>query len=103
MAEAGAGTPESSHQMSPSGVSATLVKMVFLETDAMACGLDLTEVPGATPKKPVSGFIAQSLPSWPTRIHAMSSPRQETFQPGKVGCIIARLVLPHALGNAAAT
>src|SRR5207249_12260287 len=37
----------------------------------------------------------------PTRIHAISSPRQVAFQPGKVGSIMARLVLPQALGNAA--
>ncbi len=33
----------------------------------------------------------------------MSSPTVSTFQPGMLGCIIAKLVLPHALGNAAAT
>src|SRR5882757_8914515 len=41
-----------SHQTPPSGVSATLVKMVFFASEAMALGLVLTEVPGATPKKP---------------------------------------------------
>src|SRR5450759_219844 len=55
---AGAGTPMSSHQMSPSGVSATLVKMVFFVMVAMAFGFDWVEVPGATPKKPYSGFTA---------------------------------------------
>ena len=55
---AGAGTPMSSHQTSLSGVSTTFVKMVFFAQAASACGLDLAEVPGATPKKPVSGFIA---------------------------------------------
>src|SRR5512133_792191 len=39
-----------SHQTSPSGVRATLVKMVFLAQEAMALGFDLAEVPGATPK-----------------------------------------------------
>jgi hypothetical protein len=33
----------------------------------------------------------------------MSSPIVSTFQPGMVGSSIARLVLPHADGNAAAT
>src|ERR1039458_7662361 len=48
---AGAGTPMSSHQTSPSGVSATLVKMVFLAVVIIALGFDFIEVPGATPKK----------------------------------------------------
>jgi hypothetical protein len=33
----------------------------------------------------------------------MSSPSVSTFQPGIVGASMARLVLPHADGNAAAT
>jgi hypothetical protein len=33
----------------------------------------------------------------------MSSPRVSTFQPGTVGASMARLVFPHAEGNAAAT
>src|SRR6266568_9078305 len=99
---AGAGTPMSSHQTSPSGVSTTLVNMLFLAKVETACGFDLCDVPGATPKNPVSGFIAYNRPSFPTRIQAISSPRQVTFQPGNVGCIIARLVFPQALGNAAA-
>ena len=52
MALAGAGTPMSSHQTSPSGVRATLVKMVLRVTVAMALGFDCFEVPGATPKNP---------------------------------------------------
>ena len=92
-----------SHQMSPSSVSATLVKtelpllMVFI-----ALGLVCSLVPGATPKKPYSGLTAHSRPSSPTRIQAMSSPRVSTFQPGMVGASMARLVLPQALGKAAA-
>src|SRR6266853_4179323 len=100
---AGAGTPISSHHTSPSGVSTTFVKMLLRANVATAFGLDFIEVPGATPKKPVSGFIAYSLPSRPRRIQAISSPRHVTFQPGRVGWSIARLVFPHALGKAAAT
>src|SRR5215469_10134233 len=46
-----------SHQTPPSGVSATLVKIVFLESAAIALGLVLIDVPGATPKNPVSGLM----------------------------------------------
>src|SRR6266536_2235963 len=95
----GAGMPESSHQTSPSGVRATLVKMVLVAMVSNALGFDFLEVPGATPKNPVSGFIAYRRPSVPTRIQAMSSPMQVAFHPGRVGCIIARLVLPQALGK----
>ena len=48
----------SSHQTSPSGVSATLVKMEFFSSESMAFGFDFMDVPGATPKKPASGLIA---------------------------------------------
>jgi hypothetical protein len=48
----------SSHQTSPSGVRTTFVKMLFFEKVATAFGFDFADVPGATPKKPVSGFIA---------------------------------------------
>src|SRR5271165_2474720 len=44
-----------SHQTPPSGVSATLVKMVFRDSVAIAFGFVFTDVPGATPKKPASG------------------------------------------------
>src|SRR5215472_10272371 len=39
-----------SHHTPPSGVSATLVKMLFLRSVAIAFGLVLADVPGATPK-----------------------------------------------------
>src|SRR5580698_8256051 len=55
---AGAGTPMPSHHTSPSGVNTTLVKIVFFAHEAMAFGFEVAEVPGATPKNPVSGFIA---------------------------------------------
>ncbi len=102
MAWAG-GFSRPSHQTSPSSVSATLVKtelpllMVFI-----ALGLVCSLVPGATPKKPYSGLTAHSRPSSPMRIQAMSSPMASTFQPGMVGSSMARLVLPQALGKAAA-
>src|SRR5580698_486537 len=91
-----------SHQTSPSAVSATLVKMVFFDSAATALALVFRPVPGATPKKPASGLIAYSRPSSPKRIQQMSSPIVSAFQPGRVGCSMARLVLPQALGNAAA-
>lgn len=46
----------------PSLVSATLVKIVLLWIVAMALGLVVAEVPGATPKKPFSGLMARSRP-----------------------------------------
>jgi len=58
-------------------------------------------VPGATPKKPFSGFTAYR-PSSRRCIQAMSSPTTSAFQPSSVGVIMARLVLPHADGKAAA-
>ena len=69
----------------------------------MAFGLVLSAVPGATPKKPASGLMAYRRPSSPKFIQQMSSPMVSAFQPGRVGTIIARLVLPHAEGNAPAT
>ncbi len=93
-----------SHHTPPSGVSATLVKMVFFRSVAMAFGFVLAEVPGATPKKPASGLIARRRPFSSGLIQAISSPTVHTFQPLNDfgGISIARLVLPHALGKAAA-
>src|SRR6185312_7161789 len=94
-----------SHHTSPSGVSATLVKIVSALIVSMQLGLVSQLVPGATPKKPASGLIARSVPSGEGLIHAMSSPMVVTFQPLKAGggISIAKLVLPHADGNAAVT
>ncbi len=94
-----------SHQTPPSGVSATLVKMVLRASVAMALGLVLALVPGATPKKPASGLMARSWPLASGLIQAMSSPTVQTFQPSKPsgGIIMAKLVLPQAEGKAAAT
>src|SRR5581483_2160894 len=91
-----------SHHTPPSSVNAQLVKMTSSFTVAIAAGFDCDDVPGATPKKPLSGLIARSLPSGPIFIHAMSSPMVSLFQPGIVGTSMARLVLPQADGNAAA-
>src|SRR6516165_10618497 len=91
-----------SHHTSPSSVSATLVKMELAVKVATALALVAAPVPGATPKNPASGLIAYSRPSGPNRIHAMSSPTVSTVQPGIVGASMARFVLPHADGNAAA-
>ncbi len=92
-----------SHHTSPSGVSATLVNTELpMLMVSIALGLVCSLVPGATPKKPYSGLTAHRRPSSPIRIHAMSSPMDSTFQPGIVGLSMARLVLPQALGNAAA-
>ena len=103
MSAAGGVSVISSHQMSPSGVSAQFVNTVFLAIVAIAFGFDLRLVPGATPKKPASGLMAYRRPSAPNFIHAMSSPTVCTFQPGNVGVSMARFVLPQAEGNAAAT
>ena len=91
-----------SHHTSPSSVSATLVKIQFSVRVLMALGLVSMPVPGATPKKPASGLIAYSWPSSPNFIQQMSSPTVSTDHPGMVGTNMARLVLPHALGKAAA-
>lgn len=48
-----------SHHTPPSSVNATFVKTVSLKMDFMAIGLLLSDVPGATPKKPFSGLMAR--------------------------------------------
>src|SRR5436190_14634765 len=59
---AGGSSVMPSHQTPPSGVSATLVKMLFLESATIAFGFVLADVPGATLKKPASGLIACKRP-----------------------------------------
>ena len=88
--------------MSPSSVRAQLVKIELCSSVFSAFGLVRFPVPGATPKKPASGLTAYSRPSLPNFIQAMSSPTVSIFQPGRVGIIIDRLVLPQALGKAPA-
>src|SRR5512147_1648121 len=62
MHSAGGSSVMPSHHTPPSGVSATLVKMVFFARVDMAFGLVFTEVPGATPKNPASGLMARRRP-----------------------------------------
>src|SRR5215475_5048658 len=102
---AGGSSVMPSHHTPPSGVSATFVKIVFFESAAIAFGFVFAEVPGATPKNPASGFNARNVPFSSGRIHAISSPTVQTFQPSNPfgGMSIAKFVFPHALGNAAAT
>src|SRR3954466_3151792 len=102
---AGAVSVMPSHQTSPSEVSATFVKTTFWRSIFIAFGFVCSEVPGATPKRPNSVLMARSRPSGPGLIQAMSSPTVVTFQPlnDAGGMSIARLVFPHAEGNAAAT
>src|SRR5690606_16734662 len=97
------GSPIPSHQTSPSSVRATLVKIELPRASVrMAFGFVVQSVPGATPNRPYSGLTAYSRPSSPNRNQAMSSPSVSTFHPGRVGSSMARLVLPHAEGNAPA-
>src|SRR5688500_11200533 len=63
-----------SHHGSPDGVVATFVKIVLERTMAVALGLVLGLVLGATPKNPRSGLMARSCPCLSTWIQAMSSP-----------------------------
>src|ERR1051325_6294342 len=102
---AGGSSVMPSHQTPPSGVRAVLVKIVFLESVAIALGLVFLEVPGATPKERASGLMARRAPFSSGRIQAMSSPTVQTFQPSKPlgGISMAKFVFPQALGNAAAT
>src|ERR1700739_1260398 len=94
-----------SHQTPPSGVRATLVKVEFRASVAIAIGFVFAPVPGATPKNPVSGLIARRRPFASGRIQAMSSPTVHTFQPSIAfgGISMAKLVLPQAEGKAADT
>src|SRR3954464_2413559 len=91
-----------SHHTSPSSVRAVLVKMQLPHKVSMALALVSHPVPGATPKKPASGLMAYNRPSSPNFIQQMSSPTVSAVQPAIVGTSIARFVLPHADGNAAA-
>src|SRR5207244_8056100 len=84
-----------SHQTPPSGVSATLVKIEFVASVAIAFGFVFAEVPGATPKNPASGLIACRRPCASGLIQAMSSRTVQTFQSSKPlgGISIPKFVL----------
>src|ERR1044071_1283459 len=97
------GSERPSHQMSPSSVSATLVKRQSWVSILTALGLVFSPVPGATPKNPASGLVAYSRPSGPNFIQQMSSPTVSTFQPGSDGMSMPLLGLPQAAGNATDT
>src|SRR3984957_15196822 len=60
-----------SHHTSPSSVLAQLVNTELRLIVSIAFGLVRAPVPGATPKKPASGFTAYSWPSSPNFIQAM--------------------------------
>ncbi len=79
--------------------------MVLRESVAIALGLVFCDVPGATPKNPASGLMARKQPWASGLIHAMSSPTVQSFQSFSPagGTIMAKFVLPHELGKAAAT
>ena len=93
-----------SHQGMPSGVTATFVKMVSRAIVAMAFGFVSGPVPGTTPKKPASGFTAQSRPSSPgpepRDVVAHGADLHPCASKGETS--MARLVLPQAEGKAAA-
>lgn len=78
------------------------MKIVLPHSVSTAVALVSSPVPGATPKKPASGLMARRRPSGPWRSQAMSSPTVSTVQPGMLGLSMARFVLPHADGKAAA-
>src|SRR6478735_1428200 len=63
-----------SHQTPPSGVSATLVKIVLRDSVAIAFGFVFQDVPGATPKQPASGLIARNRFCASGLSQAISSP-----------------------------
>src|SRR6202522_1036024 len=102
---AGGSSVMPSHHTPPSGVRATLVKIEFLLSVAIAFGLVSPDVPGAPPKNPAPGLMARSRPLSSGLIQAMSSPTVHTFQPSNPagGTSMAKFVFPQALGNAAAT
>src|SRR5437016_1227734 len=69
---AGGSSVMPSHHTPPSGVKATLVKIEFFASVAIAFGFVLTDLPGATPKNPASGLIARKHPPASGLIQAMS-------------------------------
>src|ERR1700758_4966224 len=82
---AGGSSVNPSHHTPPSGVRATLVKIVLRERVAIALGFVFGDVPGATPKNPASGLMARNWPVASGLIQAISSPTVHIFQPSKPG------------------
>ena len=94
-----------SHHTPPSGVSATLVKIEFVRQRRHRVGIGFFRSPRRHAKESRFGIDGpQPSRSHPGVIHAMSSPTVQTFHPLKPsgGTIMATLVLPQALGKAAA-
>jgi hypothetical protein len=101
----GGSTPMPSHHTSPSSVSTTLVKMVLALHRFHRHRVGI--VGGAGRDAEEAGFRVDGAQGAIGRglIQAMSSPTVSAFQLPKPlgGTIMARLVLPQALGKAAAT
>src|SRR5437773_3106247 len=76
---AGGSSVMPSHHTPPSGVKATLVKIEFFASVAIAFGFVLTDVPGATPKNPASGLMAPKRPLSSGLVQAVSSATVQTF------------------------
>src|SRR6185436_8509027 len=98
-----AGSPQFSHQADPSRRRATLVK-----SPSRALETPLAEATGRLDSPtirslPAAGLSAQSRPSFPTRSRHSPSATSSTAQPGTLGVSVAKRVLPHPLGKAAAT
>ena len=75
-----------------------------LTIGVVAWPMSITSMPAATRPRTSAALSAGPLsrPSRPTRSHAMSSPTVSTVHPGSAGRSMARLLLPHAEGKAAA-
>jgi hypothetical protein len=74
-----------SHHTPPSGVSATLVKMVLRASVAMALGLVLPTGAGRDAEEAGFGIDGAQRPLASGLIQAMSSPTVQTFQPFETG------------------
>ena len=100
---AAAGASRPSHQGSRSGVSATLVKIVFERTMAMALGFVLGLVFGRDAEEAALGIDRAELAVLVRRAsRRCRRPPSTRASPAAGETAIARLVLPHALGMAAA-
>ena len=95
-----------SHHTPPSGVSATLVKMVFFASVAIALGFVLCDGAGRDAEEAGLG-IDGAQPSVGVRLDpgdvVADGPDLPALRSPSGGISMAKLVLPQALGNAAAT